>query len=294
MTLPTHSPIAVVTGAGNGIGASFARLLYQQGYRLLLVDLRPENLQNVCEQLEREWGGVDSRVETHIADLTDRASVEGLAKRIRDTPDIDLLVNNAGFGSLEEFTDVDVERHAAMIAIHVETPMRLVHAVLPQMKSKNRGSIINVSSLGAFAPCAQAVQYASTKGYLVIFSEALQEELRETNIRVQALCPGFVRTDFHATDAMKNFHRRRIPTNLWTTPDEVASCSLRCLTSGRVVVIPGWRSRMMGLFMRMVLLKPVVRAATRPGKSLPSPAPNFGAPAKPFAVSFEGKTSRGA
>lgn len=263
--------MAVVTGAGNGIGASFARLLYKQGYRLLLVDLKRENLDAVCQSLEGEASerGVAPRIETHVADLTDRASVEMLAERLATRLDVELLVNNAGFGSLESFLDVDIRRHADMIAIHVETPTRLVHAVLPHMKSRNCGGIVNVSSLGAFAPCAQAVQYASTKAYLVIFSEALQEELRGTNVRVQALCPGFVRTAFHSTDAMRSFHQRRIPAKFWTTPDEVAECSLRCLAKGRVVIIPGWRSRMIGLFMRMVLLKPIVRAATRPHPRVP-------------------------
>lgn len=294
MMIPeTNDAIAVVTGAGNGIGASFARLLYHSGYRLFLVDLRREHLEAVCQSLEGESYRLDSRIETHVADLTDRSSVEVLADRLASTPNIDLLVNNAGFGSLQEFTDVDVQRHADMITIHVETPTRLVHAVLPMMKLRNRGGIINVASLGAFAPCAQAVQYASTKAYLVIFSEALQEELRGTGIRVQALCPGFVRTAFHMTDAMKSFHDRRIPGNLWTTPDEVAACSLRCLSSGRVVVIPGWRSRMIGLLMRMVLLKPIVRAATRPRAQLnraqlnlqcPSPAPV----ARPLRLPAEG------
>ncbi|KAA5539018.1 SDR family oxidoreductase [Roseiconus nitratireducens] len=263
------APLAVVTGAGNGIGASFAEHFFRQGYRLLMVDVCPEKLDRMRQRLLTDNDATaSSRIECHVADLTDRAGVERLADRLQQRSDVEVLVNNAGFGSLVEFLDVDVDRHADMIAIHVETPTRLVHAVLPQMRSNNRGSIVNVASLAAFAPCAQSVMYCSTKAYLVVFSEALREELRGTNIRVQALCPGFVRTDFHAADAMQNFHRRRVPDALWTTPDHVAFCSLQGLSKGNTVVIPGWRSRMLGLFMRMVLIKPIVRVVTRPKSSV--------------------------
>lgn len=256
--------IAVVTGAGGGIGSSFARELYRRGFRLWLVDRCGEKLESLLRNLACDSNRDTARVETHVADLTDRDCVESLAGRLADNADAELLVNNAGFGSLEDFANVDVRQHADMIAIHVETPMRLVHAVLPQMRAQNRGGIINVASLGAFAPCAQAVQYASTKAYLVVFSEALREELRETNIRVQALCPGFVRTEFHSSQAMKNFHQRQIPSSLWSTPEDVVLSSLGCLSGRQVVVIPGWQSRMLGLFMRMVMLKPIVRTVTRP------------------------------
>jgi short-subunit dehydrogenase len=271
---PNRWPLAVVTGAASGIGACFAEQLRQQGYRLLLVDICGSRLSSLRESLENAGDANTPPIECCTFDLTDRMSVEALSSRLEEEPHVDLLVNNAGFGSLEEFTAVDVDVHRRMIALHVETPMRLIHAVLPRMKRINRGSIINVASLGAFAPCAQAVQYASTKAYLVIFSEALQEELRETNIRIQALCPGFVQTAFHATDAMRRFHERKIPDSLWTTPGEVVACSLSSLSRGRVVVIPGWRSRMLGLFMRMVMLKPIIRIATRP-KRLPDDSGSY-------------------
>lgn len=268
-TRTVQQPMAVVTGAAGGIGASFARQLYRQGYQLLLVDLSESRLQAIHRRLQQEAESAAGdrplpEIQTHVADLTDQVSIELLAERLTDTPGIELLVNNAGFGSLNEFTEVDIERHAEMIAIHVEAPTRLVHAVLPQMKARRRGGIINLASLGAFAPCAQSVMYAATKSYLVVFSEALQEDLRGTGICVQALCPGFVRTDFHANEAMRNFHRRKVPAALWTTADAVAACALKRLGKGQVITIPGWRSRMLGLLMQMILLKPLVRIATRP------------------------------
>jgi short-subunit dehydrogenase len=258
--------VAVITGAGSGIGASFAEQAFQLGYRLLLIDISSDNLDAVRSKLleNSEDPSIHERVELLVANLADRPTVESLAERLAQDADIELLTNCAGFGEFVEFVDVDVKRHLDMISLHVETPMRLIHAVLPNMKQRRHGGIINVASLGAFTPCAQSVQYAATKSYLIVFSEALQEELLGTGVRVQALCPGFVRTGFHATESMKNFHQRKIPNNLWTTPDQVAACSLRSLFSGRVVVIPGWQSRVLGLVTRMVLLKPFVRAATRP------------------------------
>ena len=133
------------------------------------------------------------------------------------------------------------------------------------MKQRNRGAIINVSSLGAFAPRSKAVQYSSTKAYLVVFSESLQEELHGTDIRVQALCPGFLDTGFRATAGMQNFDPRSVPQSLWMLPEDVVDYSLNQLASWRrrVLVIPGWKCRMLGFIMRMPLLQPMVRAVLR-------------------------------
>ena len=150
-----------------------------------------------------------------------------------------------------------------MMSFHAEVSMRLTYAVLQNMRHRNQGKIINVASLGAFLPCAKSVQYASTKAYLVVFSEALREELRDTNVRVQALCPGFVHTNFHKSDSMQSIYERRIPKQLWMQPEDVVSHSLQSLERDQVIVVPGRTTRLLGLFMRMPLLKPLVRAATR-------------------------------
>ena len=161
------------------------------------------------------------------------------------------------------FIDADVERHLDMIRVHVLASVRLTCAVLPGMVERNRGAVINMSSLCAWTPCAGVVPYSSTKAYLTVFSQGLQDELRETNVRIQALCPGFVHTGFHDTEGMSNFDPAQIAGWLWMMPDDVVECSLKSLASKRVIVIPGWRNRILGRFMQAPIFQPIVRALVR-------------------------------
>jgi len=128
---------------------------------------------------------------------------------------------------------------------------------LAGMLERDRGAIINVSSLSAWTPCAGIVQYSATKQYLVTFSQAIQQELKGTSVTIQALCPGFVKTDFFKAEAMAAFETRRIPKWLWVTPDEVVRCSLARLD--KVIVIPGLACRVLGRLMQMPVAQPIVR-----------------------------------
>jgi len=251
---------AVVTGAAGGLGACFARKLAERGYDLMLIDRRAEPLAQLAAELAAKHG-VAARA--WPADLADAAAVKRLAAELAKMPALDLLVNNAGFGLGKYFVDADVERHADMIQVHVLAAVRLTHAVLPGMLQRNYGAIINLASLSAWTPCAGTVSYSSTKAYLVAFSQGLQDELRGTPIRIQALCPGFVHTGFHAADSMSAFDTRKTPRWLWMRPDDVVECSLRSLSRKRVIVTPGWRTGLLGRFMRMPLLQPLVRALAR-------------------------------
>ncbi|MBI2481211.1 MAG: SDR family NAD(P)-dependent oxidoreductase, partial [Planctomycetia bacterium] len=158
---------------------------------------------------------------------------------------------------------VEVQRHIDMISVHVQTPVLLTHAVLPRMIERNRGAIINVSSLAAWTHSAGSVHYCATKAYLVFFSEALQDELKGTKVRIQALCPGFVRTGFHDGESMSKLDLGKIPKWLWVTTDTVVECSLQNLCGDRVVVVPGLFPRLLGRCMRMPMLQPLVRALAR-------------------------------
>jgi short-subunit dehydrogenase len=157
-----------------------------------------------------------------------------------------------------------------MIRVHVMTPACLTRAVLPGMLERNRGDIVNVSSLGAWMPAAGYVQYASTKAYLVTFSQALREELRGTGVRIQVLCPGFVESGFHDTQAMAGFDKGVVPAKFWNSPEQVVDCSLTSLARNRLVAIPGWRNRLLSCAMRMIVLRPIVGPVTRmfAGKSV--------------------------
>ncbi|HUT78194.1 MAG TPA: SDR family oxidoreductase [Polyangia bacterium] len=250
-----------MTGAACGLGACFARKLAQRGYNLVLIDRRGEELERSCAELTAAHGIV---AEPFVADLTDHAALEAVGRRLEQVTDLDLLVNNAGFGMFKPFVETDVERHLDMIRVHVVTGVWLTRAMLPGMIARDRGAVVNVSSLGAWVPSAGNVMYASTKSYLAVFSEAIQEELRGSSVRVQALCPGFVRTEFHDCDGMAGFDRRQIPGPLWMSPEDVVDCSLRSLSGKRVIVVPGLWNRVLAGLVRRSLLQPLVRFIARP------------------------------
>ncbi len=261
-----ESQTAVVTGAAGGLGASFARKLASQGYGLILLDRREDALKSLCDELVARHG---IAVEPIAVDLISDEAVAAIATRLSAMPNLELLVNNAGFGVARFFVDADVEQHLDMVRVHVLAAVRLTHAVLPGMLDRNRGAIINVSSLNAWTPCAGVVSYSATKAYLTVFSQALHDELRGTGVRIQALCPGFIRTDFHDTPEMKGgFNTKQIPGFMWTTPERVVESSLKALPRGRAIVIPGWFNRLTGRLMQMPIAQPIVRALVRQDRTL--------------------------
>ena len=259
MTKATESKLAVVTGAAAGLGACFATKLAQRGFNLLLVDRRDEPLRQICASLTDRYR---TSAEPCSADLSKPAEVESLAQRIGRMPEVELLVNNAGFGTTDYFVDIEASQHVDMIHVHVLTPMLLTRAVLPGMIERDRGAIINVSSLAAWSYSAGNVHYAATKTYLAVLSQSLQDELHGTNVTVQALCPGFVRTEFHAADGMKGFDMQGVPRRLWMSAEDVVECSLKKLGGRQVIVFPGLRYRFLGRLMQLPHFQPFVRRLT--------------------------------
>lgn len=252
--------LAVVTGAAGGLGSSFANKLAARGYHLLLVDRRQSKLEQVCESITARHG---TSAEPYTADLCNREEVERLAKRLEQMEDVELLVNNAGFGTLDYFVDTDARLLVSMVDLHIVAPTMLTRAVLPGMLERDSGGIINVSSMGAWFHSAGNAQYGSTKICLAVFSMALHEELRGTNVHVQALCPGFVRTEFHDAESMKGFKRCLPKEKMWSSPDEVVECSLRRLSGQQVIVVPGFGYRIVGRLARIPMLQPLMQRLTR-------------------------------
>jgi uncharacterized protein len=274
--------LAVVTGAAGGLGASFAMKLAERGHRLLLVDRRQNQLEEVCDAIASRYGKYGAHADPFAADLSKRDEVELLADRLEHMGDVELLVNNAGFGTIDYFVDTDPRQLVSMVDVHVVTPTILTRAVLPGMLERNRGSIINVSSLGAFFQSAGNAQYGATKCYLASFSMSLHQELQGTNVNVQALCPGFVRTQFHDSDGMKSFNLLCSPAaHMWMTPDEVVDCSLRQLGGKQVVVFPGIKYRLLGRLAQMPLLRPLMQRFTRLPRMAPSQEQRPARPAEP-------------
>jgi hypothetical protein len=252
MTEPTDTTTrtAVITGASSGIGAAFARQLAREGYALILHGRREHLLSNLCTEL-RETCGV--RAEYMLAELSDEDDLRRLESKIRETPTLDMLINNAGYSTLRHFDQEDVEGQERMIRVHVIATMRLAHAAIPVMHRRGGGSIINVSSVAGFMFSAGSVTYCATKAYLITFTEALHLELRGTGIRVQALCPGWTRTDFHARLGVNTSAYAR----LFMSPGAVVNASLKGLKRGQVVCIPGIVYKVSALAFRL-LPKPIL------------------------------------
>lgn len=252
--------LAIITGAAGGLGTAFAKQLARRGYRLLLVDRRAEPLENLCAEVAASYG---VSAEPYVADFGQRDEVKQLARRIGQLPDLDLLVNNAGFGNIHHLVDTDPEVLAQMVDVHVVAPMLLTRAALPAMLERDTGSIINVSSLSAWFHSAGNAHYGSTKICLAAFTMTLHEELRGTNVRVQALCPGFVRTQFHDAESMKEFKRFSPAASMWASADDVAEYSLRRLACKQPVAIPGFGYRVIGRLAQMPMLRFIMCRITR-------------------------------
>jgi hypothetical protein len=223
-------PLAMVTGASSGIGAAFARRLAREGYRLILVARRA----NLLEDLARELGGA----ETLAADLTVEEDLRRVVARIDAAGDLELLVNDAGFGLTGRFFETPVEGHARMHSLHVMATMRLSHAALRGMAARRKGALIDVSSVASFSQNPGSASYCATKAWMTSFTEGLHLDLLSAGspVRVQALCPGFTYSEFH--DVM-GVDRARIPKFMWCTAEDVVEASLKGLAKGKVVVIPG-------------------------------------------------------
>jgi len=251
---------ALVTGASSGLGETFVRELAARHYDLILVARREGRLQALAEECRKQFG---VRAEVWPADLATDEGISGIAERIAARNDLTLLVNNAGFGAGGSYDRVEVKPQLDMIHVHVVATARLTKAALPQMIERDRGAIINVSSVAAFAVLARRTMYNSTKAWINAFSRSIAEELRGTNVRVQALCPGFTVTEFHGTPEFKKFDTEGIPKFLWTSSDKVVSSSLKALRRNKVVYVPGLLNKIMATLPRMPFGQALSRLVAR-------------------------------
>jgi short-subunit dehydrogenase len=208
----------------------------------VLVARRADRLELLAEELRQRHA---IPVETISADLTVAADVERVAGRLAELPDLDLLVNNAGFGVEGRFAQADLGPQLEMIRLHVLASVRLTHAALPGMIDRGHGGVINVASLAGFMALPGATQYCATKGYLITFSRALNLELRRSGVTVQALCPGLTHTEFHAHEGSAS--AARLPEFMWMPAEAVVAASLAGLARGQAVCIPGWGNHLLRL-----------------------------------------------
>jgi len=261
---------ALITGASSGIGAAFARQLAARGYNLILVARREARLAALAAELQ---GDYPITAEILAADLANPADIQRVEGRIARLSHLDLLINDAGFGAPGPFAEMDLARQLDMIHVHIIASVRLARAALPGMIARRRGAIINVSSVAAFVPLPGSATYSATKAYLNLFSEALQAELHASGVKIQALCPGFTHTGFHATPEHAGFDRSRIPGPLWMSAQEVAAQSLDALGRSGVIFIPGLKNRWLAALARNAprSLLPILRNRPRAAPLLVTP-----------------------
>ena len=239
---------ALVTGATSGIGESFTRLLAENNYNIVLVARDLPRLQQRAQGLQEKF-----KVETHIiqADLSTDAGCTAVEKYIANNQ-VDVLINNAGFGLNKAFTMSALDAEQEMFDVLVRTPMRLMHVALPLMKERNKGVVINVSSVAGFIAGGT---YSASKSYLTVLSESLHTELAGTNIKISALCPGFTRTEFHQRGRMS---MKGLPSFMWLDSDKLVAKAWSDALKGAAVSIPGWQYRLLVLVIQ-TLPRSVIR-----------------------------------
>jgi short-subunit dehydrogenase len=232
MSEPTR-PLALVTGASAGIGVAYARALAKRGYDLLIVGRRTDRL----EALVRELAPAQVHVEPVVADLGSPAGLTQVTALCRERP-LDLLINNAGVAHYMPFAQLPPDKLDELLQVNTVAVVKLTRAAVEPMLARGRGAIVNVASLLSFSGPARTTQlphrvvYASTKAFMVAFTQLLAGELEGTNVKLQVVCPGVVATEFHERQGIDMSARPRL------SADDLAKGSLADLDAGVLISLP--------------------------------------------------------
>ena len=254
---------ALITGASSGIGATFARTLAAKGMNMILVARNEEKLRALATELAKQFG---IRTEVIAADLGRENAVQTLYEEVKNKGlNVDMLINNAGFGTHGHFETLDAQRDHDEVMLNVTALVDLTHAFIPAMLSREDGAVINLASTAAFQPLPYMAVYGATKAFVVSFSAALAQEYRQRGIRVVALCPGATATEFFnvvgTEDAAVGAKR---------TPQQVVVTALQALERGQSVVVDGRANWLLATSARLMPIPFVTRVAAmtmRPGRS---------------------------
>lgn len=227
----------LITGASSGIGRDMARILSKKGHDLVLVARDLEKLNEVKEELK-------TNIEIVGMDISD---VENCKKLHEEYKDIDILINNAGFGDCGYFTQTNLEKEIAMINTNIVAYHTLTKLYLQDMKQKNKGTILNVASIAGFMPGPLMATYYATKNYVVRLSEAIREELKKQKSKVQIsiLCPGPVNTNFNKV-ADVQFALKGL------SSEYVAKYAIEKMLKGKFYIVPGWKIKLAKIGCKMV------------------------------------------
>lgn len=248
----------LITGASSGIGEAFAWRLGLEGHNLVLVARSEAKLQALSDEISIKH---NIEVKSLNVDLTS----ENADKRIFDETEgsgveISWLINNAGFGSMGDFAELELEREAEMVELNVLALLRLTHRFLVPMRKRRSGTIINISSGAAFQPIPFFATYAATKAFVSSFTEAIAEENRPYGIHIMALCPGTTDTGFFEASRIKN----PIKVKGVQTPDQVVDTALRALENGKTKIVSGWTNYFVAAAVNILPNSLITRVLAKP------------------------------
>lgn len=270
--LPGTHPAIVVTGGSDGIGRALAKAFAAPSHTIVIVARDQDRLAAAKAEIERTCPNAGP-VMTFSQDLTAATSPDRISAFL-SANDLfaDILINSAGMGTTGDFAEASAERLTTEVELNVTALTRLCRAFLPAMLIRGRGGIINMSSLGGFAPGPYQATYYASKAYVTSFTRALAHEVRGQGVRIAAVAPGPVDTEFHArANGETALYRRIIPAS---SADQVAASAYRSYQLGQCVIIPGLFNNLIGLVMRVVpvaLVSPVVAILLKPRPAVAEP-----------------------
>ena len=254
---------ALITGASAGIGAEFARQLAHRARTLVLVARREQRLNELRDELRNR--NAQLNVYIRVVDLCDKSQIDELVRWLdEDKIDIDFLINNAGLGDTGPFATSPPQRNHEMLQVNIVALTTLTRALLPQMISRKRGGILNVSSSAGFLPIPEFNVYAATKAYVTSFSESLRAEVRAAGVTVTALCPGPVHTEFGDAAKRPSTEPQTGPEFVYVSVEKTVRDALAAVEADRPLVIPGFVMKL-GMFLVRITPMSILRLAWRLG-----------------------------
>lgn len=230
---------ALITGATSGLGLAYAKEYAKKGYNLIITGRREDKIKANARNIENMY---KVTVKVVIVDLAHDKGLNILLNEIRED-EVEVLINNAGFGLKPVFSEVPKEDMDGIMFLQMNAVVILTQNILKQMLVRNSGTIINISSDGAFAVMPRNVLYSSTKLFVLNFTEGLYMELIDSNVKVQVVCPGFIDSDFHESAGM-NVVKKKKGFMKFMAPEEIVDLAMKDLKKGKVVSVPGTDAKM--------------------------------------------------